>query len=263
MASNLNVAIISLDIAWADRDENLLNTEKLLRKLRQGTDLVVLPELFSTGFVQDHSVFPTLAETLSGPTLTAVSRWSRIFNLAIAGGLLFKHGNKIFNRGFLIDPSGEEYYYDKRHLFSLSAESEVFTQGEEEPFVARYRGWNLSLIVCYDLRFPVWCRNKSHRYDAMLVPANWANSRQYAWSHLLIARAIENQAYYVGANRGGSDDLGKYGGSAMIVDGLGKPISEVDEKTGIIYATLNKDILEEQRRKFPAGRDADDFALCH
>lgn len=264
MGKNITIAIYPLNITWADKDENLAAVDRIIDKLNPLTDILVLPELFSTGYIQDQIVLEQLSETTSGKTITKIKEWASKANAAIAGSYLFSAGGMMFNRGFFIEPSGEETYYDKRHLFSLSSESQIFAQGSELPPVVRFRGWNIAMIICYDLRFPVWCRNTGHYYDIMLIPANWPVSRRYAWKQLNIARAIENQAIYVGADRSGNDDFGNYDNMAMIVDSLGKPFGMVDDETGIIYGQVDRDILEEQRRKLPFGKDADDFkiSLC-
>lgn len=258
MADLFKIAVIPLDIAWADRDENLFSIAKQMGSIDTDTDLVVLPELFSTGFIQGDTL-SILAETASGHTIRQISELAKKYNMAFAGSFLFSTGGRFYNRGFFIEPTGEEVYYDKRHLFSLSTENEVYTKGNDMPFVIRYRGWNLSLVICYDLRFPVWCRNKDMRYDIMIVPANWPNSRKYAWDCLLKARAIENQAIYIGADRSGSDDYGNYDSMSIVIDESGHKISYTNEPTGIVYAVANKVKITELRRKFPAGCDADDY----
>lgn len=259
MGLKLKIAVISLDIAWGDVDENLLAVENKLKALPSEIDLVVLPELFSTGFVHDEVTMKNLAENSTGKTLQSLSRWSREYNFAIAGSFMFFVGNNFYNRAFFVEPSGDEIFYDKRHLFCVSPESELYTHGESLPPVIRFRGWNISMIICYDLRFPVWNRNTAQRYDIMLVPANWPDARSFAWSRLLCARAIENQAYYVGANRSGSDDYGAYDGMSMVVDALGEIISQ--EVDGVVYAVADLEQLQRERRKLPVGRDADEFNI--
>lgn len=260
----LKIATYPMKIAWADPEENLRSLSAVMKHLTAGTDILVLPELFTTGFMQDIQVISALSEPVSGATVSKLKELSRNYGVALAGSFLCRVGDKIYNRGFFVEPSGEETYYDKRHLFSLSMEHEVLSPGCCLPPVIRFRGWNISMIICYDLRFPVWCRNQRHSYDIMLVPANWPSSRGYAWTHLLIGRAIENQAVYVGANRGGSDDFGDYGNLSAIVNGLGNVVSACDETNGILYAEFDKDELVKIREKLPFGKDADDFAIaCH
>lgn len=250
-----------MKIAWADPEENLRNVESIAHQVARDTDILVLPELFSTGFMQDVQVISSLAESIAGTTVTRLKALSRQYGFAVAGSFLCRVGEKVYNRCFFIEPSGEETFYDKHHLFSLSLEHKVFTPGYKLPPVVRYRGWNISLIVCYDLRFPVWCRNSRHSYDIMIVPANWPSSRGYAWEHLLIGRAIENQAVYVGANRGGSDDFGDYDNLSFIVNGLGRVVSAEDKNSGLIYAEFDRDELVKIREKLPFGNDADDFSV--
>lgn len=250
-----------MKIAWADPEENLRDVASMAHKISADTDLIVLPELFSTGFVQDREVISVLAEPIGGPTISRIKELSRNYGFAIAGSFLCRIGDKYYNRCFFIEPSGEETYYDKRHLFSLSLENKLFAPGCSLPPVIRYRGWNISLIVCYDLRFPVWCRNQKKSYDVMLVPANWPSSRGYAWRHLLIGRAIENQAVYIGANRGGSDDFGDYENQSFAVDGLGSVVSGNEDDNGVVYAVFDHDELVKIRKRLPFGNDADDFAI--
>lgn len=265
MNSSIKIAALPLDIAWCDCEENLLAVADKLPKLRPDTDILVLPELFSTGFVQDETLLKTIAPASAQMTLPAVRLWSRHFNMAVAGSFLTTIGSKIVNRGFFVEPSGEETFYDKRHLFCLSAESKVFTPGTGLPPVVRFRGWNISLVVCYDLRFPVWCRNKGQKYDILLVPANWAAARGYAWRQLLIARAIENQALVVGANRSGHDDYGDYNGITYVFDPFGKELASSGAPgaapDGFLYAEYTRESLEKVRSYLPVRQDADDFDI--
>lgn len=243
-----------------------------LPQLKQDTDILVLPEMFTTGFIQDPILLDQ-ASSFADATIAAVKGWSSRFNIAIAGSFQTKEGRNTYNRGFFIEPSGEASFYDKRHLFCLSPESKLFTPGNALPQVIRFRGWNISMIVCYDLRFPIWCRNRKHQYDLMLVPANWPSVRGYAWKHLLIARAIENQAIFVGANRSGNDDYGNYDGMSYIFDPLGRmlapgtsetssPVSDrKNAASGFIYAEFSKDDLQKMRMKLPVINDSDDYNI--
>ena len=264
MNSTLKIAAIPLKMSWADRDENLIKVESIVKGLHKDTDIVVLPELFSTGFLQDPDVIRSLAEPSDGFTMAKMKKLAREHNVAIAGSFLCEVEGKSYNRGFFIEPDGETCFYDKRHLFALSPEHTLFAQGVGLPPVIRFRGWNISMVVCYDLRFPTWCRNRQghNQYDVMLVPANWPSSRGFAWRQLLSARAIENQAVYVGANRGGTDDFGDYSDSTFIFNPIGMIASEVDDKTGAVYASFQKEEVETVRTKLPFGNDSDDFILC-
>lgn len=257
----LKVAALPIDIVWGDREENLMALERGLASMPAGTDIVVVPELFTTGFIHDADSLVRLAERTSGETIARLHRLAAQYNVALAGSYLCNIGGLYYNRGFFIEPSGDEMFYDKRHLFSLSPEASVYRPGDRRSPVVRFRGWNIAMIVCYDLRFPVWCRNIGQLYDIMLVPANWPHARGYAWEHLLIARAIENQAYYIGANRSGADDYGDYNDMAAIYDGLGLPIGVRDPASGMIVATIYKQDLQQMRRRLPFSADADDYTI--
>lgn len=254
---DLKVAILPLAIEWGNKDKNFETVAAAMATIESDTDVVVLPELFTTAFLPDKDMMADVAEPLSGRTLEFVRDMAKRYNVGIAGSFLAGIGGLYYNRGFFVEPSGDETIYDKKHLFSLSRESKIMAGGSKRPPVVRFRGWNLALIVCYDLRFPVWCRNHALAYDAMLVPANWPVARKYAWEHLLMGRAIENQAYYVGADRAGTDDYGDYDGMAMIVDYEGKPIGET--RGNFVYATLERGKIETSRQRFAAWRDADEF----
>ncbi|MDO4318936.1 MAG: nitrilase-related carbon-nitrogen hydrolase [Bacteroidales bacterium] len=261
MNTNLRIAAIPLDIVRFDKQANLINVERALASLPAGTDIAVLPELFSTGFVNDATLMADAAESNTGLTMQTIASLAARYNLAIAGSFAAKTGHKIYNRGFFVEPSGDETFYDKHHLFCMSAEAKVFGHGGECVRPVRFRGWNVALIVCYDLRFPAWCRNRGNSYDLLLVPANWPSVRGYAWEHLLIARAIENQAVVVGANRGGSDDYGDYDGNSYIFDSNGRMVSYPLEDSQIILADVSLDDIARNRQKLPVAQDADDFDI--
>lgn len=264
MNSKIKIAVLPLDIAWCDTAENLHNIETQLLRLHPNTDILVLPELFSTGFIHDVNLIATIGQSSAETTLQALRSWSKRFNIAIAGSYLVTEGDAIFNRAFFIEPSGDETFYDKHHLFCLSPESKSYTHGTTPPPVIRFRGWNISMIVCYDLRFPVWCRNISNEtYDILLVPANWPTAREYAWKHLLIARAIENQAVIVGANRSGRDDYGDYDNTSYVFDPLGRQLAPTGSiaPNEIFYAEYHMDDVERIRKHMPVGRDADTFTI--
>lgn len=260
--NSFKTAIISHDIVWGDVSENLYTIEKALSRIEKDTDLVVLPELFSTGFMTSPELLIRYAEDAAhSHTLEQVRNWARRYNMAFTATLLIFQDGSIFNRAFFVEPSGETTFYDKKHLFSLGSESRDFTSGTTPIPVIRYRGWNIALAICYEVRFPAWLRNQGNKYDILVLPANWPTNRAYAWRHLLIARAIENQAYVVGANRSGSDDSGQYGNGdqSFIFNYLGKPIHTPTPATNIITATFDHDKLTEYRHHFPVVDDADPF----
>ena len=261
-SENLSIGVLAMDIAWADPVANLMVVEEYLKKHASGLDVLVLPELFSTAFPQDIDVLRNIAEDDSGKTVAALKELSGIYDTALAGSYLATVDGKFYNRGFMILPDGSASFYNKRHLFGMSAESRMFEPGTELPAVVEYKGWRVALIVCYDLRFPVWCRRSagSCQYDVLLVAANWPVSRKYAWEHLLIARAIENQAIVVGADRSGHDDFGDYDGMTYFFDTTGHPVDA--ENHGILsIVKVSYSALVDMRRRWPVAKDADSFCL--
>lgn len=262
--NELRVALLPLDIAWADVEENLLSTAAMLRHVDPKTDLVVLPEMFTTAFLTLPGLLEAYTAEVTGRTFGHLRRWSEHFGFAIAGSLIAREGSRLYNRAFLVEPTGDVTTADKRHLFSMGGESGIYSPGEKRTPIIRYRGFNIALFVCYDLRFPVWSRNVECAYDLAIYPANWPDSRAYPWEHLLIARAIENQAFVIGCNRTGADDYGTYAqGRSYVFDYFGKPIGESQrcDAGELVTATLDLDRLRRFREKFPCWRDADPFTL--
>ena len=260
---NLNIVLIEDQIVWGDKAANLEQLRRNMANLPIGTDLVVLPELFSTGFItSDRDLASSLAERNTGDTIAELHRMANEHQVAIAGSFLAATAAQLYNRAFFIEPGGEDTFYDKRHLFTFGGENQVFNAGRGKAPIIRFRGFNIKLIVCYDLRFPVFCRNERNNYDVLLVVANWPLARQSAWRQLLIARAIENECYVCGVNRSGTDASGlDYSeASSIIVDFKGKIIAQ--RVSGpIIPAELSPAELTRFREKFPAWRDADQFTL--
>ena len=261
ISRNLRVALIEDNVAWADKYANLEQLSRNIKNVSDGTDLIVLPELFTTGFVVDESA-QELAERNTGETIKFLRDLSQYYNVAIAGSFLACTASQLYNRAFFIEPNDDEIFYDKRHLFTMSGEHNIYNQGNTEAPVFRYRGMNIKLIVCYDLRFPVFCRNVNNAYDVLLVVANWPKVRLNAWRTLLQARAIENECYVCGVNRCGTDPKGlEYAhGASLIIDFKGKVIGE-RSTSPIIEAHLSPADLARFRTKFPAWRDADHFSL--
>lgn len=261
MSSKLKVALLPIEIKGGDKRSNILAFCDAVSRVDADTDLIILPELFSTGFSSNKELLLELAESNGGDTMVCVHKLARERNVAIVGSFLAKTAGNIYNRAFFVEPSGDETFYDKRHLFSMSSEAKCLAGGRLDALpVVRFRGWNIGFVICYDLRFPVWCRNRDCRYDILVVPANWPNSREYAWSHLLKGRAIENQSYVIGANRSGEDKFGIYDGMSLVLDYCGKEEAMVREG-GVYYAELDKGALERWRSDFPVWRDADRFEV--
>lgn len=259
----MKVCSLPLDIVYASPEDNLAATAHALSEVENDTDIVVLPELFTSAFVPDAGTVAKIAEPNDGKTVEALRRWSQFFGFAIAGSFLATDGGgRYFNRGFFVEPSGDMTFYDKRHLFPLSTEDKVYTAGREFPPRIRYRGWEFRLALCFDIRFPVWTRNRpENMYDVLLVPANWPHSRVSQFKILLAARAIENQIFVVASNRSGSDKFGDYhltdGG---IYDNLGTPIQET-RRNGYMYALLEHKTLIEGRQRFPAYVATDKWSI--
>ncbi len=259
--TQLKVAIISHDITWGDKEDNIITVAEHLSKIDPDTDVVVLPELFSTGFVSTTEHLYEMSETESGASIVNLIRWAQFFGVAICGSYLAKEGLTYCNRAFFVEPTGEITYYDKRHLNSSNSEEKCYARGKEQSPIIRYRGWNISMLVCFDIYFPVWCRNVKNKIDLMLVPANWPKERENIWEHLLIARAIENQYYVVGANRSGVDDVGNYN-SSIVVNYNGDIISKASNKSSkIAYAILDKKQLGLYREQYAINMEADTFKL--
>lgn len=262
----LSIAVISLDIAYSDKQANLNAAMTSVCALSE-VHVAVLPELFTTGFVSDEAATRALAEPNSGNTIDTLKQLSARTGIALCGSFIATDDDHahVYNRCFFIKPDGSLTYYDKRHLFILGQEAEIYTPGDDRPPIIEYLGWKISIAVCYDLRFPCWLRNRvvnaAPAYDLMLIPANWPDVRAYAWHHLLIARAIENQAYIVGANRSGEDMHGTYQDLSEIVDYKGKPIATstpaYDHTGNIMTAGLSRSKLLAYRKAFPAWQSAD------
>lgn len=261
MNKNLNICLFPMEIKWEDKTLNLGNLEKNLKLLHPKTDLLILPETFSTGFPSDVSKddIACVAEPNDGLTINFIKRLAKEHNVAIAGSFIADDYGELFNRAFFIEPTGDEYFADKRHLFSMAGEDKIFSRGNKRVKI-RYRGWNISMIVCYDVRFPAWCRNHDNEYDLLLAVANWPVPRINAWKQLLCARAIENQAYVAGVDCRGTDSKGfEYDGSSFVFDFKGKDIGK--PSSPFIYSTLSYEKLISFRDKFPAWKDADSFSL--
>lgn len=259
MVDSLRISMIQSHIIWEDRDENLGYYGELLRRVSGKTDIAVLPETFTTGFSMEVE---RLADTMDGPTIPAIKSWAGKYNLAVAGSFIVKDNGNYFNRAFFITPEGDEYYYDKRHLFRMADEDKHFTVGNKRTVIS-YKGWNICLQVCYDLRFPVWSRNRNNEYDLLIYVANWPEARKKVWKTLLPARAVENMAYVCGVNRVGIDGKGfTYRGDSMVFSPKGKKLADAGKREEITRTcTLNKEDLDELRAKFPAWKDADAFSI--
>lgn len=255
--SALKVTIIQSDLAWHDPGANRRAFSETIDNIGKLTDLIVLPEMFTTGFSMDA---PQLAEPVNGESVMWMQEKAAQCNAAICGSLIIEEDGAYFNRFYCVDQGGVIASYDKRHLFRLADEQNHYSPGNKL-VVFDLKGFRICPMVCYDLRFPVWSRNRGS-YDLLVYVANWPNRRQLAWNTLLRARAIENLSYVVGVNRVGMDgnDLPYSGGSA-IVDYLGQNVVDLGEKPGTATAELQLDELAKFRDRFAFHMDADEFQL--
>lgn len=262
MTSNLNVCLFPMPIVWGEKQKNLECLEKAVEGVHPDTDLMILPEMFSTGFLtSDKETVREYAEKNSGETIEFLKRLASRHCMAIAGSFIADTGGSLFNRAFFIESGGDAVFADKRHLFTMAGENKTFSRGDSRLKI-RYRGWNISMVVCYDIRFPVWCRNVDNEYDLLIAVANWPKVRVDAWNQLLKARAIENLSYVCGVDCNGTDLNGyEYDGSSHVFDFKGKDITLSNESSPFRYASLSYDKLQSFRQKFPAWNDADKFKI--
>lgn len=257
VGTKLRVALVQADAAWHDPAANRERLEGLIETIETPVDLVVLPEMFSTGFTMCSEA---MAETMEGETVAWLRAQAARRGVTITGSVVIEDGQR-FNRHLWMPPDGRESVYDKRHLFRMAGEHQHYAPGNEN-VVVEMGSWRIRLCVCYDLRFPVWLRSRND-YDVLLCVANWPAARQSAWTTLLRARAIENQCYAVGVNRVGVDGNGVvYRGGSAVFDGEGAALAEAGDEPGILSATLDLDALREYRERFPAWRDADTFEVA-
>ena len=257
MTANLRVTMVQSDLSWQDPASNRRSLAARFRGLAGHTDLIVLPEMFTTGFTMEAG---SLAETMEGPTVGWLREEAAAVGCVITGSLIIEEGGRHYNRLVWATPGGGIAHYDKRHLFRMAREQEHYDAGTRR-LVVEIKGWRLCPLVCYDLRFPVWSRNRGD-YDVMLYVANWPARRRAAWSALLRARAIENVCYVVGVNRVGKDGNGaSYAGDSVALDFLGQSLGGDHDGDFVETVVLDRESLATFRRDFPVHLDADDFDL--
>ncbi|MCM1029442.1 MAG: hypothetical protein NC342_07210 [Pseudoflavonifractor sp.] len=261
-SSSLRLSLIPIDMKPGDPKTNLDYAQSVIESLAERPDIVVLPEMCNTGYTVDPDLALQYAEASDGYSLTRIREMAASLDTAIWGSLAIKDGGKLVNRGFMSSPSGHIDFYDKRHLFILGREPMLYTPGHELAPVIDFKGWKIMMGICYDLRFPVWNRWSDARpYDLLIFPANWPDARAFAWKQLLIARAIENQAYVAGCNRLGEDPYGVYRQDvSYIFNHWGDDISDRDNPRAIT-ATLDGERLDHDRRRFPNLQVADSFRI--
>ncbi len=255
----LRVTLVQQPLSWQNPAANRERLESLVLPLAGKTDLVLLPETFTTGFSMEVK---RIGETAGGPTSAWLQRLSKQLDAVVAGSVITEQGGNYFNRLLWASPAGELRHYDKRHLFRMGHEHEHFTPGGP-PWSLEWRGLRICPLVCYDLRFPVFSRRRPGlEYDVLVYVANWPAARAYAWTQLLRARAIENQAFVIGVNRVGADGVGvEHSGDSVVNDFLGKPLAELGAAATVVTVELDGTALKAFRERFPAHLDADRFTL--
>jgi omega-amidase len=254
----LTLTLLQTALHWHDREANLAMFSEKLNQLSQPTDLIVLPEMLSTGFSMEA---PAFAEPTEGPVLDWMRKVAEQQQAVVTGSVIVEEAGKYYNRLLWVRPDGSYAHYDKKHLFRMAGEDGVYTAGQQK-LVVELKGWNICPLVCYDLRFPVWSRNVRNGYDLLLYVANWPEPRAQAWRTLLQSRAIENLAYCVGVNRVGQDGNGiAYAGDSMVVDPKGQVLLSATRLECMPTLTLSKEELTAYREKFPAHLDADGFEI--
>ena len=263
--SSLRFTLIQTHLFWEDKAANLQMLEQKLRQLPEDTHVVILPEMFSTGFSMQPEL---LAETMEDATITWMKNLAAELKIILTGSIMVREegdgGAKYFNRLLWVLPNGQLGYYDKRHLFAVGDEDKHYTPGDKR-FIASVNGWKINLQICYDLRFPVWARQSNPdtpEYDVLIYIANWPERRAHAWKTLLAARAIENQCYVIGVNRVGEDGKGIYhSGESMIVNPLGEVLYHKAHEEDIFTIELQQHELQQIRQTLPFLRDGDHFQL--
>ena len=254
----LKITIFQAYLFWENIDKNLQNIELRLSTIKEKTDLILLPEMFNTGFTMNVK---NLSERMNGKTMEWMHKQAKQFNSVVTGSLIIEEDQKYYNRLIWMHPDGTFQKYDKHHLFSLGHEDRHYTAGKQR-LIVELNGWKICPTICYDLRFPAWLRNNSEAYDLLLVVANWPAKRALHWRTLIPARAIENQSYVIGLNRYGHDGNEVYhSGDSMCIDPNGNTIYHKSDDEDLYTFAIYKKEVEIARRAFPFLKDADDFKL--
>lgn len=270
--STLNITTIQANLHWEDKPANLRMFEEKINSIKDKMEVVVLPEMFSTGFSMNPE---SLAEKMDGTTVEWMKKITASKNIILTGSVIIEEDGNYYNRLIWMQPNGQYGFYDKRHLFAYAGEELHYAAGKRR-LITSVKGWRIHLLVCYDLRFPVWSRQAVYsripggdgtgpgepEYDVLVYVANWPERRVHAWKTLLQARAIENQCYVVGVNRTGRDgnDI-PYTGESMIIDAMGDTLYSKATEEDIFTITLQKEKLDEIRKKLPFLKDADRFFI--
>lgn len=276
----LTITTIQTNLVWENKAANLQSIERKIIDLEEKTEVVVLPEMFSTGFSMQPRL---LAETMDGETVQWMKEISAKNKIILTGSLIIEDNKQFYNRLIWMLPNGQFGFYDKRHLFGYGEEDKHYAAGNKR-LIASAKGWKINLQICYDLRFPVWARNRileteniidetagvpgesnfpvKPEYDVLIYVANWPERRNHAWKTLLCARAIENQCYVVGVNRVGRDGNNiNHSGNSLVIDPLGEVLYHMADEEDVFTITLQKEALSEVRTKFPFWKDGDNFSF--
>ncbi len=270
MNNELTFSLIQTSLHWENPTANLQMLEQKINSITAKTEIVVLPEMFSTGFSMNPQL---LAEKMDGPCVQWMQQTAATHKIVLCGSVMIEENGNYYNRFIWMLPNGTYGYYDKRHCFGFAGEDKFYTPGNKR-LIAQVKGWKINLQVCYDLRFPVWARQASSsmsnkvetvpEYDILLYVANWPERRNHAWKTLLTARAIENQCYVIGVNRVGNDGNNIYhSGDSMVVDALGELLYHKAHEEDIFTITLQKNALKDIRTKLPFLKDADRFSILN
>lgn len=260
--SSLSISTIQANLTWENKAANLEMFAEKIAAIEEPTELVILPEMFSTGFSMNPAV---LAEPMNGDTVEWMKETAIQNKIILTGSLIIEEEGKYYNRLIWMLPNGQFASYDKRHLFAFAGEDKYYATGNKR-LIASVKGWRINLQVCYDLRFPVWARQQQNEdkpeYDILIYVANWPERRSHAWKTLLCARAIENQCYAIGVNRVGDDGNGIYhSGNTMIIDPLGEVLYHLKDEEDVFTISLEKEHLQQSREKFPFWKDGDEFKI--
>ena len=264
---SLLITTIQSNLHWENKEANLKMFEEKIFQINEKTNIVVLPEMFTTGFSMQPQI---LAEKMDGESILWMKKIANKKGIVLTGSLIIEEDGQYFNRLIWMLPNGELGFYDKRHCFSLAGEDQHYTSGTKR-LIASVGGWKINLGICYDLRFPVWTRQVIHsdpdkepapEYDVLIYVANWPEKRSHAWKSLLAARAIENQCYVVGVNRIGNDGNGiSHSGNSMIIDPMGSILYQKEHEEDIHTVVLDKSLLDDVRINLPFWKDADHFLI--
>jgi predicted amidohydrolase len=265
--STLNVTIVQTNLHWENKTANLAMLEQKIMAIKEKAEIVVLPEMFSTGFSMQPKL---LAETMNGATVQWMQKIAVAKKIILTGSIIIEEDGNFYNRLLWVLPNQQVGVYDKRHRFVFAGEDKHYSNGNKR-LIAYVKGWKLNLQICYDLRFPVWGRQQplaeeynEPEYDVLVYVANWPERRQHAWKTLLVARAIENQCYVVGVNRVGKDGNEIYhSGNSMLIDPLGEVLYHQEHEEAVFTLSLQKEMLDEIRQKFPFWKDADLFNISN